>query len=262
MPRSSATRHPVVILQHDAEFGPGHLPGFMGDFGIPTQVIKLHDGGAVPDDLDEVRMIVSLGGAKRVSDGGFEDELAALSAFVEADRPVLGFGLGAQLLAKAAGAEVKENQTEDGQPVHVCGWEPITLPFPGGTDPIVFGLHNGARFFNFHKDTFDLPRLPPPAGYDPDKPGPPPPTGNLLLASTPHCKNAAFRFKNNAYGFQFHFELTPVDIDAILTAHAGHIPAHTTVDELRSDTKQYADRAETLARRLVENIVQYRRVYD
>ncbi|MEM6314102.1 MAG: type 1 glutamine amidotransferase [Planctomycetota bacterium] len=264
MPRSASNRHPVVLLQHDADFGPGYLTSALGDFGIPTSVVKLHDGGAVPDDLDEIRMLISLGGNARVDDGGFDEELAALEKFVDADRPVIGIGLGAQLLAKAAGAEVMENRTQgdDPQPAPVAGWTPIKLPFPGGTDPIMFGLHDGARFFSFHRDTFTLPKLPPPPGYDPDKPGPPPPTGNLLLASTPHCKNAAFRFKTSAYGFQFHFELTPVDIEAILITNAETIPAHTTIDELRSDTKVHADRAETLARRLIENIVQYRRVYD
>lgn len=253
MARSSPKRRPVLILQHDDAFGPGLLPTAFGDFGIPTEVVKLHDGGAVPADLDEVRMIVSLGGQGRVADGGFDEELAALKQFIDADRPTLGLGLGAQLLAKAAGAEVRENVTpgDNPQPAPQHGWVPIKLPFPGGTDPIVFGLHDGARFFAWHRDTFELPKLPPPPGYDPEKPGPPPPTGNSLLATTPACKNAAFRFKNSCYGFQFHFELTPAEIARI-----------SDDAQVTADTETHAPRCEALAHRLIENIVQYRKLYE
>jgi len=34
---------------------------------------------------------------------------------------------------------------------------------PGGTDPILFGSNDGTEMFHWHFDTFDLPKLPPPA---------------------------------------------------------------------------------------------------
>ena len=40
---------------------------------------------------------------------------------------------------------------------------------------------------------------------------PPPPTGSVLISSSPRCKNQAFRFKTRLFGFQYHFEFTPAD---------------------------------------------------
>src|SRR5438093_2430121 len=95
------------------------------------------------------------------------------------------------------------------------GWGPVTFPFPGGTEPIVFGANDGAMMFHWHFDTFDLPKLPAP-GNPPPPPAPPPPSGSVLISSTRTCKNQAFRFKNRLFGFQYHFELTPDGIQAML----------------------------------------------
>ena len=46
------------------------------------------------------------------------------------------------------------------------GWLPVNFPFPGGTEPIVMGLMDGAMMFHCHYDTFELPKLPAPAGGD------------------------------------------------------------------------------------------------
>src|SRR5439155_7669259 len=93
-----------------------------------------------------------------------------------------------------------------------------TIPFPGGTEPIVMGLMDGAMMFHWHYDTFDLPKLPPPpppaAGAPP---GPPPPTGSVLISSTKTCRNQAYRFRNRLFGFQYHFEMDEAGIEAMLT---------------------------------------------
>jgi rhamnose transport system permease protein len=48
-------------------------------------------------------------------------------------------------------------------PMPEIGWGPVTFPFPGGTEPIVLGLMDGAPMFHWHFDTFDLPKLPAPS---------------------------------------------------------------------------------------------------
>jgi hypothetical protein len=120
--------------------------------------------------------------------------------------------------------------------------------------------------FFWHKDVFDLPRLPPPPGYDASKPGAmPPPTGSALLASAAHCRNAAFRFRERMYGFQFHPELDRGDIEAVLDRHgdaAGAAFGSGQVGRIREGlARSYTD-YERLGARMLMNYVQFFKAYS
>jgi GMP synthase (glutamine-hydrolysing) len=253
----------AFILQQAQAFGPGRVVGLLRDFGIPVQIRKLFAGDEVPSDLDEIRLAVVLGGPMRIAEGAgaepafLANETELLKRMIAIDRPVLGIGLGAQLLAKAAGAKVHANATPE------WGWLPVTFPFPGGTEPMVMGMSDGAPMFHWHVDTFDLPRLPAPA--TPPPPGtPPPPTGNALLSSSKACKNQAFRFKNRLFGFQYHIELTAADIDAILAAHGAEAPASLSADsikQIREQTEKNLGRYTRLGDRILRNFVQFTKTY-
>ena len=155
----------AVILQHVAHEGPGRIVPVFRDFGIPIETRHLYRGDEVPSDLDELRVLVIMGGPMGVSDVGSElypflaKEVELLQRMIRHDRPVLGICLGAQLLAHAAGAKVYPNvkmappagpgqppAAEPLTPLPEFGWLPVTFPFPGGTEPIVMGLHDGAPF--------------------------------------------------------------------------------------------------------------------
>src|ERR1700752_2402409 len=105
----------VLILQHVPHEGPGRIVPVLRDFGIPTEVRHLYQGDEVPTDLDELRVLIVLGGPMGVADIGSEKypflakEVETLQRLVAADRAVLGICLGAQLLAHAAGAKVYPN---------------------------------------------------------------------------------------------------------------------------------------------------------
>src|SRR3954468_4787102 len=145
----------AVILQHEPYAGPGRIVPVFRDFGIPTEVRHLYKGDEVPTDLDDLRVLVVLGGPMGVADVGSEKfpflakEVETLRRMVAADRPVLGIALGAQLLAHAAGAKgypnVKPGPTPHAPatPMPEFGWTGVAFPFPGGTEPIVFGMTDG-----------------------------------------------------------------------------------------------------------------------
>jgi len=271
----------AFILQQAAAFGPGRLVTVFRDFGIPVELRRIYSGDEIPTDLDEIRILVVLGGPMRVADIGgagtafLQAEMDLLKRIVAVDRPTLGIGLGAQLLAHAAGAKVYPNS----RAVHPAppagapealptllpefGWAPVTFPFPGGTEPLVMGLMDGAEMFHWHHDTFDLPRLPAPA--TPLPPGtPPPPTGNSLLSSSRLCKNQAFRFKNRLFGFQYHFELTEVDIDLILAQGKEELTKAAGADaagKIHQETAKNYSRYARLGDRLIKNFVQFTKTY-
>jgi GMP synthase (glutamine-hydrolysing) len=272
----------AVILQNDSAFGPGKIIPAFRDFGIPTIVRRLDRGDEVPQDLDAIRVLIVLGGRLRVADAEGDKfpflakEIALLKRLVQHDRPTLGIGLGAQLLAAAAGAKVYPNvkmappakpgepprPVEPVEPLPEYGWGPVTFPFPGGTEPIVMGMIDGAPMFHWHADAFDLPRLPPPAN-PPPPPAPPPPTGNSLLSSTRTCRNQAFRFKNRLFGFQYHFEFTESDIDAILTSGKEELAkiGPDAEAKTREATAKNFSRYRRLGDRVITNFVEFLKVY-
>src|SRR5687767_11630613 len=120
----------AVILQHVAHEGPGRIIPAFRDYGIPTEVRRLDKGDEVPTDLDEVRVLIVLGGPMGVADVGgtkfpfLAKEVETLQRLVAADRPVLGICLGAQLLAHAAGAKVYPNTKPGATP----GDPPVPMP--------------------------------------------------------------------------------------------------------------------------------------
>jgi GMP synthase-like glutamine amidotransferase len=265
-----------VNLQHVPFEGPGRIVPVFRDFGIPCDVRKLYAGDEVPTDLDELRVLVILGGPMGVADIGKPEypylarEVDLLKRLIALDRPVLGICLGAQLIALAAGAKVYANvkpganPDEPGTPMPEIGWGGVQFPFPGGTDPIVFGLNDGTPMFHWHFDTFDLPKLPAPPNPAPP-PAPPPPSGNVLISSTRNCKNQAFRFKARLYGFQYHFEMTEAGIEALLEARredAIKVLGSDAVQKIREETKQFYPRHARLGDRVLTNFVQFLKAYD
>lgn len=265
----------AVILQHVAYEGPGRIVPVFRDMGIPTEIRRLDQGDEVPTNLDELRVLVVLGGPMGVADIGNEKypflahEVELLKRAIAADRPVLGICLGAQLLAHAAGAKVYPNvkpgakPEEPGTPMPELGWGGVFFPFPGGTDPIVFGLMDGSPMFHWHFDTFDLPKLPAPANPAPP-PAPPPPTGNSLLSSTKTCKNQAYRFKNRLYGFQYHFEFMREDIEEVVANASEDVKKVLGTDGLKRVVEQLPSiypKHERLGDRILRNYVQFLKVY-
>jgi GMP synthase-like glutamine amidotransferase len=265
----------AVILQHVSYEGAGRIIPIFRDHGIRTEVRRLDQGDEVPRDLDDIRVLVVMGGPMGVADIDdlrypyLKQEVDLLKRIIGSDRAFLGICLGAQLLAHAAGAKVypnaKPGATPDAPatPMPEIGWGPVAFPFPGGTEPIVMGLHDGVPMFHWHFDTFDLPKLPAPPNSAPP-PAPPPPSGNALLSSTKACKNQAFRFKTRIFGFQYHMELTEEGIDAILSAgkdDVAKVLGPDGAEKIRQDTARNYPQYARLGDRIISNFVQFLRLY-
>jgi GMP synthase (glutamine-hydrolysing) len=124
-------------------------------------------------------------------------EISLIREAVQSGLPVLGICLGAQLLACALGARVKRSAKPE------IGWHEVTLTENAVNDPLLSHLNGRQKIFQWHSDTFDLPR------------------DALRLAGSEICANQAFRFGESAYGLQFHLEVDEKLIRRWLT-----VPAH------------------------------------
>ena len=104
--------------------------------------------------------------------------------FHEAEKPVLGICLGAQLIALAFGASVYRHTISE------IGFVPLHLTEAAQNDALLKELNATQTIMQWHQDTFDLP------------------ISATLLMSGSDCHHQAFRVGASTYGFQCHFEVT------------------------------------------------------
>ena len=193
----------VIIIKHIDIEGPGTIAEFLDDENIPYEVIDIFNGEPLPDSLSNTSAILVLGGPMNVYEEDkypfLKDENEFLKEAIEKDLPILGFCLGAQLIAKAKGATVKK------APEKEIGWFKISLNSNGLNDPLFQGFPEEIDVFQWHGDTFEIPE------------------GAHKLAESELCPNQAFRIGNNIYGLQFHVEVTEEMIQQWLDAYQDEI---------------------------------------
>lgn len=174
----------VLLVLHQATSDPGHVGeairtrGFELDMRIPAI------GEPLPKTMDDHAAAVIFGGPMSANDDHEEfirEETKLIDVLLKSETPYLGICLGAQIMARALGARVAEH--EDG--LREVGYYPLT---PAVEDCHLFKKPMMA--YQWHREGFDLPE------------------GATLLARGDFFPNQAFQVGTNAYGIQFHPEVT------------------------------------------------------
>jgi len=178
----------LLVLQHIGCEPLGLIEPALKERGMEYRYVRPFAGEPIPKDLSGWDGLIALGGPMSANDGerlGFiADELRLLTKMLEAGMPALGICLGAQLIAKAAGAEVTAGEEKE------IGWYPLTLTEEGEKDRLLAGLPDTFPVFQWHGETFAIPR------------------GAVRLAGSERYSNQAFRLGEQVYGLQFHLETT------------------------------------------------------
>jgi GMP synthase (glutamine-hydrolysing) len=209
----------VLILMHVDQEGPGLIEDCSRELAIPYEIRNLGAGAALPK-LDDFTHIVILGGPMNVYEEDRYPFLGREDLFIkealQRGKSVLGICLGAQLMAKALGARVFR------APVKEIGWFEVSLTSQGLADPLFAGFPKTFSVFQWHGDTFDLPK------------------GAQLLATSPAVLHQAFRYGEAAYGLQFHLEVTEGMVRQWMEGYeeefaAGSVPPYTK-DQILKDT--------------------------
>ncbi|MCU0688333.1 MAG: type 1 glutamine amidotransferase [Phycisphaerales bacterium] len=239
---------PIIVLQHAAHEGPGRLGPILRDHAHALDIrrLDLPLGPApmqrgVPTDLDDVDAVISLGGPMNVGDDlpWMQAELNLLKAAHEAQKPVLGICLGAQMIAKALGGEVAPMT----DPIGEAGFCPVNQTPPGNTDRILAGIPWTTWQFQVHGQ--QITKLP---------------DGATLLQTSKACKVQCFSIGLRTYAFQYHFESTKADIDAFcsdrwtqdLLTRLG-----SSTQAVRQSVGEHYDTYQRLGDRLTENVASF-----
>ncbi len=142
------------------------------------------EGNNLPNTIDGYSALVILGGPASVyGDHQYlKDEEKLIQSALARNIPILGICLGSQLLAKAAGGRVYKGSRKE------IGWYPVELTDDGMND-IFKGLKKNITVFQWHGDTYDLPK------------------NAVTLAKSELYPVQAFKV-GSAVGIQFHVEVS------------------------------------------------------
>jgi len=177
----------ILVFQHVAHEILGTLDPLLRNAGFRIKYVNFERYPDAKPGLNGYEGLIVLGGPMNVDqleDYPFlETEVGLIKEAMERGVPILGICLGSQLLAKALGAKVKKNPEKE------IGWYDVSPTEEGVADPLISTFSGVEKIFQWHGDTFDLPK------------------GAVRLASSPLCRNQAFRMGDNVYGFQFHLEV-------------------------------------------------------
>ena len=192
----------VLVIQHVPHEGLGTLEDGFKQAGLAVASLDAWRAKSWPS-IKAIDGLVVMGGPQGVYEQKqypyLTNEIALLRDAVRAKKPVLGICLGAQLLAAALGAEVRPNHSKE------IGWYPVMREPGADGDPLWDAFGQTETVFQWHGDTFDLPK------------------GATQLASAPLCEQQAFRYGSNAYGIQFHIEITEAMIRAWIVANKAEL---------------------------------------
>ena len=179
-----------LVFQHLDVEHPGVFREFWREDGISWTTIALNEGEAIPDDLERYDALAVMGGPMDTWQTDIHPwlvpEIAAIRHYaVTLQKPYLGICLGHQLLACALGGTVGPAAIPE---VGLCH---VEATVKGKSDPFFNGIDFPMKTLQWHGA--EVQSLPDDA---------------TILATSPLCPIQSFRWGTNAYGIQFHAELT------------------------------------------------------
>ena len=181
----------IIVLQHIKIEDPGYIKDLMIKDGIKLTTIELDEEEKIPDNLSKFDAMFCMGGPM---DTWMEkdypwliDEKKAIKKFViDLKKPYLGFCLGCQLLGEIVGGKVVKSKNPEIGMLNIDFSENkindlVFSEFPKKITSLQWHSYEVQELENNNDIT--------------------------LLASSPETKYQIFKYKNHAYGIQFHIEV-------------------------------------------------------
>ncbi len=187
----------ILVLQHISIEDPGYIKDLMIKDGVNITTIELDEGEKIPNNLNFFDGMLCMGGPMDTwMEKDFPwliEEKKKIKEFVlELNKPYLGFCLGCQLLGEAIGGKVvKTNNPE-------IGMLDVNFLDEKKKDVLFADFPEKIRSLQWH--SYEVQEL------EKNK-------DVTLIASSKETKYQIFRYKNNAYGIQFHIEIKDTTVN-------------------------------------------------
>lgn len=230
----------LLVFQHVAHEILGTLDPLLRSSGFRVRYVNFGRSNYKIPDLRNYDGLIVLGGPMNVDQVNeypyLIPELSAIENAIGLNMPILGICLGSQLVAKALGAKVRKNGEKE------IGWYGINPTEDGKTDSLISNFGNVEKIFQWHGDTFDIPN------------------GAVHLAESSICKNQAFKYGDNIYGFQFHLEVDEPMINRWLITPGNveeldELKGKINPDDIRDITPQFINRLEELSNAVFKEFI-------
>ena len=181
----------IIVLQHIKIEDPGYIKDLMINDGIKLTTIELDENEKIPNDLNQFDAMFCMGGPmdtwmEKDYPWLIEEKQKIKEFVVDLKKPYLGFCLGCQLLGEVIdGKVVKSNKPE-------IGMSEINFSENKNKDLLFSKFPEKITSLQWH--SYEVQELENNSDV-------------TLIASSSGTKYQIFKYKNHAYGIQFHIEV-------------------------------------------------------
>lgn len=180
----------IHYLQHIDFENIGYISKWANNKNYKVAGTKLFLGEKLPE-LYEFDVLIIMGGPMNIyeydSYSWLKEEKRLIKQAIENNKYVIGFCLGAQLIADVLGGTISKNREKE------LGWFEIEK-----TEESYFESIDKVTVFHWHGDTFTIPK------------------NAMNIFKSKGCENQAFIYSDNVLAFQCHMEMEEENISLIL----------------------------------------------
>jgi GMP synthase-like glutamine amidotransferase len=181
----------IIILQHISIETPGYILDLMHQDNFNLTTIELDQGEKIPSNLNQFDGMFCMGGPmdtwmEKEYPWLIEEKNKIKEFVVNLNKPYLGFCLGCQLLGEILGGNVVKSTPPE------IGILDILMDSSFSNDHLFGEFNSSFKALQWH--SYEVQGLE---------------SNNhvTLLGSSPSTKYQIFKYKNHAYGIQFHIEI-------------------------------------------------------
>ena len=187
----------ILILQHIECETPGYIKDLMVADGFDLTTVELDVGEKIPEDIKQFDGMFCMGGPMDTwmteKYSWIVEEKNKIKEYViDLEKPFLGFCLGCQFLGEVVGGKVVKSSPPE------IGILDINMDEQIKDDQLFSSFPNTVKALQWH--SYEV------VGLENNN-------DITLLGSSPTTKYQIFKYKNNAYGIQFHIEIKNNTVD-------------------------------------------------